>query len=185
MTEHSNLQAQQQYKNFVVHCKRQPYDVYIGRKSRGAPPGDLCEWGNPFNMKNQSQAERDRVVHEYRCWLVSQPDLVARAQKELRGKVLACWCSPKLCHGHILAEIANSPQYGADGESEEKVENTVQKMNIQSEKTIFENEDFPALGAPRIKTVTIAKCSKAVPAKAKRRKRANIATHVAKVVQST
>jgi len=63
-------------------------------------------------MRNQSIAERSRVVRQYRDWLLAQPDLIDKARSELRGKVLACWCSPKPCHGHILAEIANSGPVG-------------------------------------------------------------------------
>jgi hypothetical protein len=27
---------------------------------------------------------------------------------QLKGKVLGCWCVPERCHGHALAELANS-----------------------------------------------------------------------------
>jgi hypothetical protein len=26
---------------------------------------------------------------------------------ELRGRTLACWCAPELCHGDVLAELAD------------------------------------------------------------------------------
>jgi hypothetical protein len=32
-------------------------------------------------------AERTRVIEEYEVWLKSQPDLVAKAKRELKGKV--------------------------------------------------------------------------------------------------
>jgi hypothetical protein len=35
-------------------------------------------------------------------------DLVATAKRELRGKVLGCWCAPLPCHGHVLACIADA-----------------------------------------------------------------------------
>ena len=41
--------------------------------------------------------------------LLADADLVQRVRSELPGKRLACWCSPKLCHCHVLACIANSP----------------------------------------------------------------------------
>ena len=82
--------------SYVVHCKKAKYDVYIGR------PGP---WGNPFVVGEHGT--RDEVVEKYAEWLLGQPELVAKAQKELKGKVLGCWCAPKLCHGNILAEIAN------------------------------------------------------------------------------
>jgi len=79
----------------VVHCKRQPYDVYIGRPSR---------WGNPFEIGKDGT--REEVIEKYRAWIVEQPELMA-ALPELRGKVLGCWCAPKSCHGDILVELAN------------------------------------------------------------------------------
>ena len=95
-------------ERLVVHCKHDKYDVYIGRNSAGAPKGTSTEWGNPFQMKNNSDSERNRVIEEYREWLTAKPDLIAKAQRELKGKVLACWCAPKPCHGDVLAEFANA-----------------------------------------------------------------------------
>jgi hypothetical protein len=91
---------------YVVHCKKEPYDVYIGR------PGP---WGNPFSHKYGTAAKylvetREDAVAEYEKWLMSQPDLVAKVKRELKGKVLGCWCDPLLCHGHVLARIANEEE---------------------------------------------------------------------------
>jgi hypothetical protein len=44
--------------------------------------------------------------------------MIKKIKKELRGKVLGCFCSPKLCHGHILAWIAN--EENEKGERNEK-----------------------------------------------------------------
>ncbi len=87
----------------VVHCKREPFDVYIGR------PGP---WGNPFSHLASSHAEvtvssREEAIACYEEWLKGQPDLIVRAKQELRGKVLGCWCDPHACHGSVLARIAN------------------------------------------------------------------------------
>ena len=95
------------WRDLVVHCKRAQYDVYIGRKSGGAPAGATGEWGNPFAMTG-GEGDRERVIEQYKQWLHSQPELCERARRELRGKVLGCWCAPKACHGHVLAEVANS-----------------------------------------------------------------------------
>lgn len=84
-------------KKLVVHCKREPYDVYIGR------PGP---WGNPFEIGKHGN--REEVVKKYKEWLMSKPKLIEKAKQELKGKVLGCWCSPKKCHGDVLSEIANS-----------------------------------------------------------------------------
>ena len=82
--------------SYVVHCKKAEYDVYIGR------PGP---WGNPFHIGEHGT--REEVVEKYAEWLLTQPELVAKVKSDLKGKVLGCWCAPKLCHGDILAEIAN------------------------------------------------------------------------------
>ena len=89
----------------VVHCKRAPYDIYVGR------PGP---WGNPYTWKPGTLAEyvvpQAEVLTRYEAWLRAQPALVAKARRELRGKVLGCWCSPRPCHGDILAKVANEEE---------------------------------------------------------------------------
>ena len=101
------------WDHLVVHCKRAPFDVYIGRKCRGAPAGETGEWGNPFAMKDKADrlSGKARRIQQYAEWLHSQPELCERARRELRGKVLGCWCAPERCHGHVLAEVANSPAW--------------------------------------------------------------------------
>ena len=79
----------------VVHCKREKYDVYIGRPS---------PWGNPFVIGRDGT--REQVIQKYEQWLLTQPALLA-ALPELKGKVLGCWCSPKPCHGDVLVRLAN------------------------------------------------------------------------------
>ena len=63
-------------KTKVVHCRKQEFDVYIGRPSK---------WGNPFKLKKGD--DRDAVLEKYRAWLLTQPELLAQLD-ELRGKVL-------------------------------------------------------------------------------------------------
>lgn len=89
----------------VVHCQRDPYDVYIGRPSK---------WGNPFShlpVEKMSApfpvTTRQESIEAYAHWVQTQPALMA-ALPELRGKVLGCWCKPKACHGDVLAELANA-----------------------------------------------------------------------------
>lgn len=93
----------------VVHCRQEPHDVYVGRGS-----GKNHIWGNPFSHLEKSAAgpeyvveTRAEAIERYETWLLAQPDLVARARDELAGKVLGCWCSPKACHGDVLARVAN------------------------------------------------------------------------------
>ena len=80
---------------WVVHCKKAPYDVYIGRPSK---------WDNPFVIGKHGT--RDEVIQRYREWLMSQPELLAEV-KTLKGKVLGCYCAPAACHGDVLSELAN------------------------------------------------------------------------------
>ena len=84
----------------VVHCKKEPFDVYIGR------PGP---WGNPFKIGDGMS--RGMAVARFRKHLAhrmqDEPGLRERIKKELKGRVLGCWCDPELCHGHVLAEIAD------------------------------------------------------------------------------
>ena len=80
----------------VVHCKRDPYDVYIGR------PGP---YGNPFTIGKDGN--REEVVEKYAEWVLTQPELLATIRTELNGKVLGCFCAPKLCHGDIIVELIN------------------------------------------------------------------------------
>ncbi|RME81276.1 MAG: DUF4326 domain-containing protein [Caldilineae bacterium] len=82
----------------VVHCKRDEYDVYIGRPSK---------WGNPFVVGRDG--DRETVIQKYREWIMEQDELLADLH-ELRGKRLGCWCAPKACHGDVLAELADSLQ---------------------------------------------------------------------------
>jgi hypothetical protein len=89
---------------FVVHCKHEPYDTYIGRPSK---------WGNPFSHKDGTLAEfrvgtREEAVHSYREYIERNPELMAAAKRELQGKILGCWCAPQSCHGDVLSEIANA-----------------------------------------------------------------------------
>ena len=83
----------------VVHCKKEPYDIYIGRPSK---------WGNPFSHlpgKGSYQvASREIAVECYKLWILTQDGLLA-ALPELKDKILGCWCAPKACHGDVLVEL--------------------------------------------------------------------------------
>lgn len=88
----------------VVHCKKDNYDVYIGRPSK---------WGNPYThiKDKETQAEfivssRKESIEKYREYILSKPELL-NDLCELKGKRLGCWCKPKSCHGDILVELIN------------------------------------------------------------------------------
>jgi hypothetical protein len=84
-------------KTKVVHCKKESYDIYIGRGSK---------WGNQFKIGRDGN--REEVIEKYRQWILSKPQWVKQVKKELKGKILGCWCKPKACHGDVLAEIADN-----------------------------------------------------------------------------
>lgn len=79
------------YKNII------PEDaVYIGRPSF---------WGNPFVL--DKDGDREEIIEKYTTWLLSRPDIISKAKKELKGKYLICFCAPLMCHGHVLEYFAN------------------------------------------------------------------------------
>lgn len=84
--------------NKVVHCKKDRFDIYIGRPSK---------WGNPYVIGKDGS--RSEVIDKYRDYILSNQKLMADLH-ELKGKVLGCWCSPKPCHGDVLTDLAN--KYG-------------------------------------------------------------------------
>jgi hypothetical protein len=86
----------------VVHCKREPYDVYIGRKTRDMQ-GSI--WGDPFQIGRDGT--REEVIEKFRQYVLSKPDLLAQLES-LRGKTLGCWCKPQACHGDVLIETLES-----------------------------------------------------------------------------
>jgi len=90
----------------LVNVRNKPipqYDIYIGRLNKWM---DLPEskWRNPFVLERES--DRRAVLAQHMKYMLSRPDLIA-ALPELKGKTLACWCTPKLCHGHNLIDLYN------------------------------------------------------------------------------
>lgn len=97
----------------IVHCRRAPFDVYIGRPAAGKDWG----YGNPFEI--DIHGTREEVIAKFDCWLgTGESHGVANATgprrqwilahlAELKEKTLGCWCSPLACHGHVLERRAN------------------------------------------------------------------------------
>jgi hypothetical protein len=90
----------------VVHCKKEPYDVYCGRPSK---------WGNPFTHLDKSTraefkvATREEAVEAYRDWILNGDGQHLLADlHELKDKTIACWCKPLSCHCDILAELVQN-----------------------------------------------------------------------------
>lgn len=76
-------------------------------------------WGNPFVVGTKTPygsvvADKRHSARLYQAFAPINERLIAIAQKELRGKNLACWCERApyegwLCHAHTLLKIANAP----------------------------------------------------------------------------
>lgn len=87
----------------VVNCTREKYDVYIGR------PG---KWANPFMLEGYKEkcdskfivSSRREALEKYMEWFFNQPKLMEESKKELKDKILGCWCKPDLCHGDFLVQ---------------------------------------------------------------------------------
>lgn len=73
--------------------------VYIGRGSR---------YGNPFVIGKDGT--RDEVCDKYEEFLYTNPRLLESFKRELKGKDLVCFCTPKRCHGDFLLHIANEEE---------------------------------------------------------------------------
>lgn len=86
----------------VVHCKKEQYDVYIGR------PGP---WGNSYShlagTKAQHQVStREEAIERYEADMRLIPIDGLRALLSLiAGKTLGCWCAPSACHGDVLVKL--------------------------------------------------------------------------------
>ncbi len=97
--------------------------VHIGRHNR-FPPIKASPFKNPWSMidPNDDQ-ERAAVVAKFGRWLFGDSDLMSEKGpppslaevRTLAGKPLVCWCAPKLCHGHILAAVADGLIVDRDG----------------------------------------------------------------------
>lgn len=86
-----------------------PYDIFIGRGS---------DWGNPFTHLDSTKAiykveTREEAVMCHQKWIFTQRHLLSRL-KELKGKILCCYCHPAACHGHTLAQLADTTWWKDD-----------------------------------------------------------------------
>jgi len=93
--------------NLVVNVKSGArYDVYVGRGS---------DWGNLFTHQPLEKtkakvqvASRIEAIKAFEHYILTQrSDLVERAKRELKGKILGCHCAPYPCHAEVWVRIAN------------------------------------------------------------------------------
>ena len=86
-----------------------PNTVYVGRPSK---------WGNPFTVGIRGVKDRADATVMFKQYIgclvlwalssTSEPVSRDDAQRELKGKNLACWCPVgQPCHADVLLKIAN------------------------------------------------------------------------------
>lgn len=80
----------------VVHFKKEPYDVYIGR------PG---KWGNPFEVKEHGRGICIELFEDDLYVRLIEGDITEDELLDLDGKVLGCWCKPRPCHGDVYVKV--------------------------------------------------------------------------------
>ncbi len=105
--------------------RRKGFDLQaLSIATNGLPAVNVArpsKWGNPFIVGKAVGAYTAKVIdlrHAWQLYASIAPDnerLVAAAQRELRGKNLACWCpkpmpyEPDCCHADVPLAIANRP----------------------------------------------------------------------------
>jgi hypothetical protein len=108
----------------VVNLRDDQYDIYIGRV------GESLHYGNPFSHIDSSLARvkvssREEAVKRFSSWLKGISDKEIEQERrmwilnnlvQLKGRVLGCFCKPKLCHGDIYAEAIDNPEEFFDWE---------------------------------------------------------------------
>jgi hypothetical protein len=98
----------------VVHCKKEDFDIYIGRKFSG------MHFGNPFSFGGKSKIAkldfptRKECIDAFRKWMMGTDyqDIEPERRKWilanisiLRDKKIGCFCSPERCHGDVYVEL--------------------------------------------------------------------------------
>lgn len=84
----------------VVNVRKESCDVYIGRKGKGKDG----YFGNPFRLED-FDGDRIACLKRYekyfhqRIWTDTE---FRQKIEELKGKILGCFCHPKMCHGNII-----------------------------------------------------------------------------------
>jgi hypothetical protein len=93
----------------VQYAKDQGLFVYIGREMimYGKVIAEGSIWYNPFKIGKDGT--REQVLEKFEDYLKSNAELIKQV-KTLKGKALACWCSPEACHGDILKRYADSTE---------------------------------------------------------------------------
>lgn len=82
--------------------QKDPKYVYIGRKNWYFHVNE-SPYHNPFPLNKLES--RESILDKFKEYILKNPKLIAKAKKELPGKILVCWCYPEKCHGNILIDL--------------------------------------------------------------------------------
>jgi hypothetical protein len=94
----------------IVNLYKEPYDVYIGRPGKGQDG----YFGNPVvrgeqcficNENHQTASDTLPCFEIYARLRLANDEEFRQRVKDLKGKVLGCFCKPKPCHGDILLQL--------------------------------------------------------------------------------
>lgn len=91
-------------ETLVVNVRTTPCEVLVG--------GKKSKWRLPDYLKRAALAEKKHdVMMGYKLYLERRfkdnPSFKEQLKKELKGKILGCFCKPGLCHADILVDFAN------------------------------------------------------------------------------
>ena len=97
----------------VVHCKKSPFDLYIGRKNTKYHFGNIAshQTGTLAPIRVQSREEAIKAFEDWldgKAYQEIEPErrkwIIKRIPTIPQDFTLGCWCSPQDCHGRILKE---------------------------------------------------------------------------------
>lgn len=80
------------------NAKKNRDGFYIGREFAGLK---ASPWLNPFAVGQDTWENRMRAVWKYTRWIFDQPVRLDLESLRIQER-LVCWCTPSLCHGHVL-----------------------------------------------------------------------------------
>lgn len=97
----------------VVNLRREPYDVYVGRAGHGQDGyfGNPVRTGETCPVCGEVHRERGETIACFEVYArrrMQTDPTYARRVRDLRGKVLGCFCKPKPCHGDVLVKLART-----------------------------------------------------------------------------
>lgn len=84
----------------VVNKFKEPFDVYIGRPSI---------FGNTFEIG--VDGDRNLVIGKFTAYFydcIGTNENFRKSVEKLKGKTLGCYCSPKPCHGDVIARYLDN-----------------------------------------------------------------------------